>query len=77
MPPKGKVKDDKSMCHLQPSEHHSAPRHQANAAAFGMKNKNKSSKVQKFVKQVEQQQAQAGKNKETVSCCQWQVANNP
>ncbi|KAL1404985.1 Translation machinery-associated protein 46 [Vanrija albida] len=46
MPPKGKVKEDKT---------------------FGMKNKNKSSKVQKFVAQVAQQEAQAGKNKETVA----------
>ncbi|WOO86045.1 Translation machinery-associated protein 46 [Vanrija pseudolonga] len=46
MPPKGKVKDDKT---------------------FGMKNKNKSSKVQKFVAQVAQQEAQAGKNKETLA----------
>lgn len=32
-----------------------------------MKNKNKSSKVQKYVQQVQQQQAQAGKNKQEVS----------
>lgn len=34
---------------------------------FGMKNKNKSAKVQKFIATVQQQQAQAGKNKETLA----------
>jgi hypothetical protein len=37
---------------------------------FGMKNKNKSSKVQKFIAQVDQQSKMAGKNKEQVS---WSV----
>jgi hypothetical protein len=32
-----------------------------------MKNKNKSSKVQKFIAQVDQQSKMAGKNKEQVS----------
>lgn len=36
-------------------------------AAFGLKNKNKSSKVQKFVEQVNKQQSEAGKNKADVS----------
>lgn len=35
--------------------------------AFGLKNKNKSSKVQKFVQQVNKQQAEAGKSKADVS----------
>jgi hypothetical protein len=35
--------------------------------AFGLKNKNKSSKVQKYVQQVNKQQAEAGKNKADVS----------
>ncbi|RSH90679.1 hypothetical protein EHS25_001284 [Saitozyma podzolica] len=34
---------------------------------FGMKNKNKSAKVQKYVQTVQQQQAQSGKNKETLA----------
>lgn len=33
-----------------------------------MKNKNKSVKVQKYIETVKKQEAQAGKNKETVSC---------
>jgi hypothetical protein len=33
---------------------------------FGMKNKNKSAKVQKYVQQVQQQAASTGKNKLTV-----------
>jgi hypothetical protein len=38
---------------------------------FGMKNKNKSSKVQKYVQTVQKQQEQAGKNKEVVSARIW------
>ncbi len=33
---------------------------------FGIKNKNKSSKVQKFIQQVDQQVKMTGKNKEEV-----------
>ena len=39
----------------------------ADIQTFGMKNKNKSSKVQKHIEQVKQEQSRAGKNKEAVS----------
>lgn len=38
----------------------------ANLQTFGMKNKNKSAKVQRFVQEVAKQQAQAGKSKQEV-----------
>ncbi|KAL7418875.1 Translation machinery-associated protein 46 [Cryptotrichosporon argae] len=43
------------------------PKKAADDKTFGMKNKNKSTKVQKHIAQVQQQQAQAGKSKEALA----------